>query len=296
MPEGALSALTGEKTAGKWQLKVNNLSETAAGSTLAWDLIVTTSTGFAAPYTGPITGGGGGGGGGTTVTISSETQCAAIARVSTAKSLKAAASSKSFLAIQQAVATANKRGAAIESWLKAGITTADLCGGAIGQSDLSVASGAGTSLQAIDSAKPRTVAAPTAALGKKSVVVTLAKAKSLQASSVAALKRAKALDARINGNLTGGDLVDGAITTAKLNRGLVVTGTSGASAAKSVTNTGAIKVKALKKNASVVQVLASAASNQKQALTILNRLRATLQTGLTGANFKSGSIGVTKLK
>ncbi|MFN8108257.1 MAG: proprotein convertase P-domain-containing protein [Thermoleophilia bacterium] len=300
-PEGALAALTGQDAKGTWKLQVVDLSNTGEGqSTLnSWDLIVTTSTGFASPYTGPITApnpGGGGGGGGTTVTISSETQCAAVPRISSAKSIKAKASSASFNAIQQAVATAAKRGAAIDAWLKAGIATGDLCGGAIGQKDLSVASGAGTSLQAIDAASPRAIAAPTATLGKKRVVVTLAKAKALQASSVAALKRAKALDARINGNLTGGDLLDGAITTSKLNRGLVVTGTTGASAGRSVTNTGAIKVKALKKNASVVQVLASAAANQQQANVILTRLRATLQTGLTGANFKDGSIGVAKVK
>jgi subtilisin-like proprotein convertase family protein len=293
VPEGALSALIGKNPNGVWKLEVVDRFGNGTGTLDSWSVTTKSTDGFAVtpnptpnpnpqpqpqPQPQPVQ-------------ISSETACLPASAVAFAKG-SARLTPKGLAATQSALRTGVNRANGIEGWLRAGITAGDLCGGAIGQADLSVPSAAGTTLQAIAAPAPRRVAVTT---------VKVKAAKRLNAGQVSRalrdattlLRRAKGLQARVNGNLTGGDVRDGAISSAQLNRGLILTAATGASGTASRTVLAAAPKNP--KRMTLGRQLSLANSRANQANAVLAQVQARLQSGLTGANFRDGSIGAADI-
>ncbi len=202
------------------------------------------------------------------------------------------------LAINQRIGQAAiRRLNAIEAWLNAGIVTDDICGGGLGAAEFapSITTAAGPA-QAITPARPRALTIAPAA--KKNATFTLSAAQLLinQRIYQAALRRSRGLAARLGGTLTGGDLTDAQITTAKLALGIVITAASPAPppaasatvvAPRSGGNPGKVTLSA-----------AQLAINQKIAQAGVrgaNDLRAQIQTGLSGANFSDATLTAADL-
>lgn len=307
VPVGAMAAVVGENPNGTWTLRILDWSggpletQPGIGRVRGWNLRLTTTNGFPAPTPTPTPTPQppppGTSGTLPPVTISAQARCATPATPPAVRRLSVARTPASFAAVQRVVRTQLAREQVFEAWLNAGITTGDLCGGAFGQADLTVPSGAGTSVQQLTQPSPRpvrdAVRVTTTRLGSAGVTRLQARKLNLQARS--ALIRAKALQTRVNGGLTGGDLADGAVTTDKLNAGLVVTAPTGATTAASTTNAGSVRVALTPPGASIVAQMLAAERNGRAAAVILNALRAKLQAGLTGADFRDGTVGAAKL-
>ncbi len=128
------------------------------------------------------------------------------------------------LLINQRIAQAAVRRAnAIEAWLGSGVESRDLCGGAIGLAQLGpgVTAGAATAQGPLTTAAPRSLR-PAAAVHRNGASVGLSAQQLLinQRVSQAAIRRLNALARRLDGGLTGGDLVDGAVGPGKLSADL----------------------------------------------------------------------------
>lgn len=197
------------------------------------------------------------------------------------------------LAINQRIGQAAiRRVNAVERWLNQGIVRDDLCGGAIGEREAhsSLAIGDGPEQQLVAaSPRPLKVAAPS----KESVKFTVSRRQILinQRIYQAALLRGRALQERLAGNLTGGDIRAGQISHAKLAKGKAVLKSSGAvSVAPSTT-----KVESARRSdsGSVEMTPAQLLINQRvaqAAIRTANAVRATVQRGLRGDNFRAGSV------
>ncbi|MEZ5080597.1 MAG: proprotein convertase P-domain-containing protein [Thermoleophilia bacterium] len=294
--EGAFGAFIGENPNGVWKLRIVDASAGDTGVVNGMKLIMKSTNGFTTPQPPPPTGGGGG----TPppapkVTISSQTVCLPNGKLPKVSRIRVRAANGAFYAVtRRNVYTAALRASTIEKWLRQGIRTDDLCGGAIGAADLTAPTDAGTVLQSISAPKPRAIGLRTAKL-RRAKRVSRAQAVALGRIARVQLIRAKAINKRVNGGLTGGDMVAGAVTTAKMNRGLIVTAKTGASAAPSKTLRAGIKVAATPTKASTLVHLRRAELQSRQATAILNRVRRQLMTGLTGRNFRNGSIGADKV-
>ncbi len=115
----------------------------------------------------------------------------------------------------------------VQAWFNAGLATQDLCGGAFVQQSFgpTVVLGSTSALAAgvstPPSPRPVVVAKPTTG---NVAGVTLSSTQLLisQRISQAAVRRANALQARLDNGLTGGDLRPGAVTSAKVAVGLTV--------------------------------------------------------------------------
>lgn len=128
--------------------------------------------------------------------------------------------SASQLLINQRISQAAVRRAnAVEAWLDAGIQGRDLCGGALGTGELGpgVVLGRGAASGTPRTASPR----PLADVGNPSgragdVRLSTGQLLINQRISQAAIRRLNALRARLEGGLTGGDLVPGAVDAGAL--------------------------------------------------------------------------------
>jgi hypothetical protein len=117
-----------------------------------------------------------------------------------------------------------------------------------------------------------------------------------QRISQAALRRAVALERRLSGGLTGGDLREGAVTASKLAPGLSVTGAGlgGPGAPPSTTRLPRNPRRGAAVRASEGQLVVNQRIAQA-AVRRVNRLAALIGGGLTGAQFREGSIGADAL-
>ncbi|HSJ74151.1 MAG TPA: hypothetical protein VK904_07530 [Miltoncostaeaceae bacterium] len=205
------------------------------------------------------------------------------------------------LAVNQRIAQAAvRRIAAVQSWLDEGLTTGDLRDGGLGRSDFTGAvalSGAGAPI-ANGLASPRPLAQPPPrARSSPPVAVTRRQLLINQRISRAALLRAVALERRLAGGLTGGDLRAGAVTRSKLAPGLSVSGAGldGPGAPPSATRLlraprrGGAAVRLSEDQLLVNQRISQAAVRRA------NRLAGLVEGGLTGAHFREGSIGARAL-
>jgi hypothetical protein len=195
---------------------------------------------------------------------------------------------------QRTGAAAVRRANAINAWLDAGIINADLCGGALSPEDLD-------SRLTVLSVPPTTT--PPAPSPRK-VVIAKAKDKDARIAAnatqmcinqriyQAAIVRANALRARIGGELTGGDVVDGLITQNRLRSDLMIAAATANPnpPAASTTNV----TKPTRQGCAAVRFTPQqAAINRRisiQAVVRLNRLLDDLAAGLTGKNFKDGTV------
>ncbi len=120
---------------------------------------------------------------------------------------------------QRIYSAALRRADALEDWLRAGIATQDLCGGGIGATEL------GAGVEIVPAPGPRAAPVPTPraltirpAADKDDVRFTL-DVDQLQVNqriASAALRRANALAARLDGGLSGGDVGPGAVSADRI--------------------------------------------------------------------------------
>lgn len=184
------------------------------------------------------------------------------------------------------------RAAAIERWLNGDILDRDLCGGALGASAFGpgITTGAASALTTLSAPSPRSL--KIRKLTTKSGVrfaLSLGQVKINRRIALALKNRALALEARMDGKLTGGDLAANTLSLRALNNGLrVISATPGTPSAPSKT--------VIKKLAKAPKVTASAKSmrdNQRlgsDAIRILNRLRDQINSGLTDEQFGAATI------
>jgi hypothetical protein len=201
------------------------------------------------------------------------------------------------LLISQRIAQAAVRRAnAIEKWLESGIVAGDLCGNAFGQSEFTGLTYAGGGVIAPVGPTPRPLEVePASAAGGGTVALSAQQLLINQRISQAAVRRVNALTERLAGNLTGGDLVDGSIGRGKLLNGLVIaSATPGTPVAKSRTVLGERQNAGGTVTVSVRQLQINQRISQA-AVRRVNALVDQLARGLTGANFKDGSLTVADL-
>ena len=205
-----------------------------------------------------------------------------------------------LLATQRIAQSALRRVTAVEAWLDAGLTAGDLRDGALGRaafasgvtlsgSGTPIANGLATPRPVVEPAPPRGRGAPRVAVTPRQVLVN-------QRIGQAALRRAAALERRLAAGLTGGDLRDGAITASKLAPGLVV---AGAAAAQPVAPSATRVARARDGSGGGVRMTDRQAlinlRISRAALRKANALMALARGGLSGAQFRAGTIGAAKL-
>jgi hypothetical protein len=182
---------------------------------------------------------------------------------------------------------------AVEAWLRAGIVERDLAGYGIGTRELGAGiEAAGGPVVASRPASPRPVTPARGTRGNAARVQVSADQLLInQRISQAAVRRANALEKRIRGGLTGGDVRDGAISAAVLTRGLAIVGTGPAP----VVAASRTQVAPARRGAAGAVALATGQLRINQrisqaAVRRSNALIRTLEAGLTGANFRADSL------
>ncbi|MGD9570674.1 MAG: TolB family protein [Thermoleophilia bacterium] len=189
---------------------------------------------------------------------------------------------------------------AIQAWLDAGIEGRDVCGGALGPDDLTAGATTQpepTSLAALTRADPREIVVA-AARPDPNARFTLSAEQLLinQRIYQAATRRANALRERLDQGLTGGDVDNGTLGRGVLHDRLRILALPAATpvaktvtsiAARSGGDPGAVRLNAAQ--LAINQKVAQAAVRRANALTT------DLSSGLTGADFRNGSIGTADL-
>jgi len=195
---------------------------------------------------------------------------------------------------------------AIQAWLDAGVTTGDLAPGAFGAKFVSsgaphafaptVTLGRGTTGATPAAAAPRPITPAAGGRGSGAVEVTPVQLLINQRISQAAVVRANALEARLTGGLTGGDLAEGAITPGKLAAGVIVVAAAdqarpapSASTPKRIARGSAKGLKVTSAQLTVNLRIAEAARDRARALA--DRLT----RGLGADDFRPGSIVAANL-
>jgi hypothetical protein len=203
-------------------------------------------------------------------------------------------SAAQLLVNQRISQAAIRRVAAISAWLDAGLAPGDLRDGGLGREDF----GADVRLTGTGTAIPNGVAAPrplrvaAAARTAPRLRVTAAQLRVNQRISQAAVRRADALERRIGGALTGGDLRAGAVEATKLAPGLLVESAPPAGPGPPPSRTvvaAATRRPAARVELSDRQVLINQRISQA-AVRRANALSRQIGRGLTGANFRDGAI------
>ena len=178
---------------------------------------------------------------------------------------------------------------AIQKWLDGGVVGRDLCGGTLGPRELGAGLDQAPGAAPIPSkADPRELQIATAS-GSGTITLTPGQLRINQRIYRAALLRARALDKRLSGRLTGGDLVDGTLETGRFAIPLTRTATSAAAPAASETDA----VSLSDKGTPIVLSAGQLKTNQRiaqQAVREANALRAKIQRGLVGTNFAENSV------
>jgi hypothetical protein len=205
-------------------------------------------------------------------------------------------SPRQLLINQRISQAAVRRLNAVEAWLDAGAETRDLCGESIGLADLGAGITATTGGPTVTPARahPRPIVPPPARRGRPGTVrVTAGQLLINQRISQAAVRRANALQARLRRGLTGGDLRDGQVTAATLAAGIRITTATPQAAPPPA---GRTLIAPRRHGATAGRVALTPAQlrvNQRisqAAVRRANGLIDRLATGLTGADFRDGTI------
>ena len=195
---------------------------------------------------------------------------------------------------------------AIQAWLDAGITAGDLSPEAFGAGFVAsgtslafaptVRLGRGSTGAAPAAAAPRPITPAPGGGGTGAVKVTPAQLLINQRISQAAVVRANALEARLAGGLTGGDLAEGAITPGKLAAGVVIaaaadeaTPAPSTSTPKRIARGNAKGLRVTSAQLTVNLRIAEAARDRARALS------ARLTRGLGEGDFRPGSVVAANL-
>ena len=194
-------------------------------------------------------------------------------------------------------ASALRKAAAIEAWLDAGIAAGDLRHEGLGAAafDPALQPTGSPDAGGTAAASVRPIVVPAGPRGRARLPVDARELRQTKRIARAALARVAALEARLAGGLTGGDVLDGAIGPEKLAPGVALgrrrAGTS--AAPPSVTPPAApIRVRAVRPtrvNILAARRLAQGAVRRAEAL------RVRLLQGLSTADFKPGTIGSADL-
>jgi hypothetical protein len=205
-----------------------------------------------------------------------------------------------LLVNQRIAQTAVRRIDAVRAWLDAGLVAEDLRDGGLGREVFAPAitlTGGGVPIaNGLAAPRPVTPALTPRDARRRPVGVSPRQLLINQRISQAAVRRAAALERRLEGGLSGGDLRDGAVTASKLAPGLAVV-RARASVAEPPTVTA--PAPAARRDASDVRLSAQQVLiNQRisqAGVRRANALMELLEGGLTGAHFRAGSIGAAKL-
>lgn len=205
-----------------------------------------------------------------------------------------------LLVNQRISQAALRRVAAISDWLDAGLVAGDLRDGGLGREDFAPdvgLTGAGAAIQnGVAAPRPLRVARSPRARAAD-LRVTVGQLRVNQRISQAAVRRAGALERRISGRLTGGDLRAGAVEADKLAPGLLVEAAQPAGPGPPPSRT-IIAVVArgpvARVDLSDRQILINQRISQ-EAVRRANRLARQIGRGLTGANFRDGAIAAVSI-
>jgi hypothetical protein len=192
--------------------------------------------------------------------------------------------------------TANRKLLAIDRWLNAGLLRDDLCGGALTAAKF----GAGVTtrttneLTSVSTATPRPVPAVKAVKAPRRLAVTARNLRTNRLLSDLALRRAKAIVARLNAGLTGGDIRNSQITQSKLRQGVIITAATPTAnpAAPTKTRLAKSRVRTVRFTAGSLR---ASQSQARQAMVLANALEARLEAGLQGKDFRDGSVTAADL-
>jgi hypothetical protein len=218
------------------------------------------------------------------------------ARTTTKGSGKVTMTAEQLLINQRISQAAVRRVNAVNGWLGAGLVTNDLCGGAfVAQSfGPTITLGSTSTLFPGASAlpNPRPVTPAKATPGNvKGVKLEASQLLISQRISQAAVRRANALTARLDGGLTGGDLRAGAITPDKVAVGLTVLAAApGGDVAPSKTN---VKPPGPRTGAKVTLSTTQILINQRVAQAAVRRSNALIDR--IGAGFFAGDFQAATL-
>jgi hypothetical protein len=189
-----------------------------------------------------------------------------------------------------------RRTAAVDAWLEAGVAGRDLRDGGLGREEFAGTvrlAGSGTAI-ANGLATPRPVALAPPGGGRRAPVRVSARQLLInQRISQAAVRRADALARRMDGGLTGGDLAAGAVSATKLAPGLLVASAAPAGPRPAPSST-RVAAPAARRHGRVALTDRQVLINQRisqAAVRRANGLVALVRGGLTGAQFRDGSIG-----
>jgi hypothetical protein len=284
----SFSQFPGTNPNGTWSLYVSDDSVNDGGTVSGWVLDVETNPAVApVAFTPPQ------------ATVLDTTVCGPVAatRPSSGKKGKITLTSRQARIDQRIFAAGVLRANAIDAWLKAGVQSRDLCGGAFAAADLNSALVTGTTgaRPALGPPSPRPVNVPKLKV-KKGVSFSTSRGQLLinRRIAVALKKRALALEARVDGKLTGGDLADEAVGPDKLRSGLtVLRAPVGAKPKPSTDVTGKpVPLGTVRRDVKSVRTSQQIAADGIRAL---NRVRARLGAGLSGANFAEGTVSYPNL-
>jgi hypothetical protein len=204
-----------------------------------------------------------------------------------------------LLVNQRISQAALRRVAAISDWLDAGLVAGDLRDGGLGREDFAAdvgLTGAGVAIQN-GVAAPRPIRVAPAPRATPRLRVTVRQLRINQRISQAAVRRAGALERRISGGLTGGDLRAGAIEADKLAPGLLVETAQPTGPGPPPSRTTVARVArrtAARVELSDRQILINQHISQ-EAVRRANRLARHIGRGLTGTNFRDGAIAAVSI-
>ncbi len=202
---------------------------------------------------------------------------------------------RQLLVNQRISQAALRRTAAISDWLDAGLVAGDLRDGGLGREDFApdvILSGAGAAI-ANGVATPRPVVSPAPPRARAARLRVSSRQLLInQRISQAAVRQAAALERRIGGGLTGGDLRAGALGATELAPGLLIeraqpTGPAPPPSRTRVATTtrrGSARVRTTDRQIQINQLISQAALRRA------NAISRRISRGLTGVNFADGAI------
>ncbi|MDH3226355.1 MAG: hypothetical protein OEM67_04610, partial [Thermoleophilia bacterium] len=194
---------------------------------------------------------------------------------------------------QRTGAATVRRANALDAWMNAGIVDKDLCGGSVAPEDLdsNLTATSGPLGPTPPQADPRKVDIAPAGNTRATFSANAIQMCINQRIYQAGISRANALKARLDAQLTGGDLTDGTLTQGRLRQDLTIMGTANPSPpAASRTDVTAPQRQGC---GAVKFTTGQAAINRRIAIQSVVRINEVLDEvngGLGSANFKDGTI------
>ncbi len=284
----AFTQFIGANPNGTWQLFVTDDSENHGGTIAGWSIDITLSAAPPTTFTPPA------------ATIRDTVVCNPLApqRSGNNRPGRITLTERQARIDQRIFSAGVLRANAIDKWLADGIEGRDLCGGAFAAADFasSIRTGATGAQPQLAAPTPRPVVVPKLQ-NKPGVSFSTSRGQLLinRRIAVALKRRALALEARVNGRLTGGDVDDGVVAIGKLRQGLTVlqapVGTKPASS-KNVKGAN-VPLGRVGRDVATVRTSQQIAAD---GIRVLNRVRARLAAGLSGTNFQDGTIAYPNLE